>query len=80
MIRLLVNVCRILLGLTLTLSGLAKAIDPRGTQYKIEDYLGAIGLSAIVKDWQALTLSVTLSTVEFLLGILLLFAIRRRLV
>ena len=75
-----VNIARLLLALTFILSGFVKAVDPLGTQYKIHDYLAAIGLASIVPDFGTLASSVILSATEFLLGICLLFAIRRRLV
>jgi triosephosphate isomerase len=56
-----------------------KAIDPLGTQYKLHDYAEAAGLSALAPDWLTLSGSITLSAVEFCLGIFLLFAIQRRL-
>ena len=60
-------------------SGYVKAIDPLGTQYKLHDYAEAAGLSALAPDWLTLSGSITLSAVEFCLGIFLLFAIQRRL-
>ena len=75
-----VNIARLLLALTFILSGFVKAVDPLGTQYKIHDYLAAIGLASLVPDFGTLASSVILSATEFLLGICLLFAIRRRLV
>ena len=76
----LTNVCRALLGLTFIFSGYVKAIDPLGTQYKIQDYLTALDLYGYVPDWLTLMVSVVLSAVEFSLGIFMLFAIRRRIV
>lgn len=76
---LLVNACRCILSATFIFSGFVKAIDPLGTQYKIQDYLEAAGMPGVVPDWLTLCSSVTLSTLEFSLGIFLLFAIRRRL-
>ena len=76
--KLIVNVCRLVLAVTFVLSGFVKAVDPRGTQYKIEDYLAAMGLDGLLPEWGTLALSVGLSTLEFCLGIFLLFAIRRR--
>ncbi len=78
--RLVTNLCRLLLGVTFVFSGYAKAIDPLGTQYKLQDYLGALGLQAYAPDVLTLSLSVLLSAFEFALGIFILFAIRRRLV
>ena len=41
----IVNICRLLLALTFILSGYVKAVDPLGTQYKLNDYLMALSLS-----------------------------------
>ena len=73
-----VNLCRFVLGLVFVFSGFVKAIDPLGTQYKIEDYLGAVGLGGMIPDFLTLGASIALSATEFCLGIFLLFAIRRR--
>lgn len=78
--RLLVKASRTILGLTLMLSGFAKAVDPLGTQYKIDEYLGAVGLSPLAGGWCTLTASIMLSAIEFGLGLLLLLAIQQRLV
>ncbi len=76
----MVNACRFLLGATFVFSGFAKAIDPIGTQYKLQDYLSAIGIGDLVPDIGTLLASVVLSTLEFCLGVFVLFAIRRHLV
>ena len=75
-----VNIARMLLALTFILSGFVKAVDPLGTQYKLADYLAAMGLGRHVPDILTLSGSVLLSAAEFIIGICLLFAIRRRLV
>ena len=80
LLHLLLNICRLVVSLTLLLSGYVKAIDPRGTQYKIEDYLSALSLGGLLPEWATLSASVLLSALEFSLGIFLLFAIHRRLV
>lgn len=77
--KLSVNIGRLIVAVTFLFSGYVKAIDPLGTQYKIADYLQAIGLAAYIPDWLTLATSVGLSTLEFSIGIFLLFAIRRRL-
>src|SRR5574344_744412 len=79
LVRLLTNLCRFILGIVFVFSGYVKAIDPLGTQYKIKDYLEAIGLLGAVPDWATLSTSILLSTIEFAMGIFILFAIRRRL-
>ena len=75
----LVNICRIVLAVVFILSGFVKAVDPLGTQYKIQDYLEAMHLGGVVPDLLTLAVSVGQSAVEFCLGIFLLFAIQRRL-
>ncbi len=80
LLKISVNLCRLVLALTFIFSGYVKAIDPLGTQYKIQDYLEAAGLPGLLPDGLTLLLSVLLSTVEFSLGVFLLFAIRRRFV
>uniref|UniRef100_A0AB33IRI8 Triosephosphate isomerase n=1 Tax=Prevotella sp. GTC17253 TaxID=3236793 RepID=A0AB33IRI8_9BACT len=74
----LTNLCRLLLAFTFIFSGYVKAIDPIGTQYKIQDYLNAAGLGNVLPDWLTLSTSVGLAALEFSLGIFMLFAIRRR--
>ena len=72
-------VARTVVGLTFILSGFVKAIDPLGTQYKIQDYLAAIPPSLSLPDMLTLLMSVSLSMVEFTLGAFMLTAISRRL-
>ena len=71
-------VARTVVGLTFILSGFVKAIDPLGTQYKIQDYLAAIPPSLSLPDMLTLLMSVSLSMVEFTLGAFMLTAISRR--
>ncbi len=78
-IHIIINICRLLLAGTFIFSGYVKAIDPLGTQYKINDYLAAVHLAGVVPDWITLTASIGISALEFSLGIFLLFAIQRRL-
>ena len=77
--KLAINVGRLIVAVTFIFSGYVKAIDPLGTQYKITDYLQALGLAGVISDWLTLAASIALSTLEFSIGIFLLFAIRRRL-
>ena len=79
-IGILVNLCRFVVALTFIFSGYVKAIDPLGTLYKLQDYLEVVHLSAYVSDYITLAVSILLGGIEFCLGVLLLFAIRRRLV
>ncbi len=75
----IVNVCRLLLALTFIFSGFVKAIDPLGSLYKFGDYLEAVGLQGTIPDGLLLLCAIGLSALEFTLGILMLFAVRRRL-
>ena len=74
-----INLLRFVLSLTFLFSGGVKLIDPRGTQYKIEDYSAAFGLSGSMPEWLPLVLACVLAIVEFLMGVYLFFGIRRRL-
>ena len=86
----LVNICRFVLAVVFIFSGYVKAIDPLGTQYKLQDYAEAAGelsiinyqlsIASLFPDWLTLGGSIALSALEFCLGIFLLFAIQRRLV
>lgn len=77
---LLINIARVLLALTFIFSGYVKAVDPIGTQYKLQDYAEALGLLQYVPDWLTLYVSVGLSAMEFALGVFLLFAMMRHIV
>lgn len=73
------GVVRFVLALTYLFSGVVKLIDPRGTQYKIEDYGAAFGMSNLLPDGVPIALACFLGIIEFLMGIYLFFGIRRRL-
>lgn len=73
-----VNICRLVVATVLIFSGFVKAVDPLGTQYKIQDYLAALHIGGLIPDWITLSVSISVSALEFCLGIFLLFAIRRR--
>lgn len=70
-----VNLCRVLLGLVFLFSGTVKAIDPVGTQIKLSDYLGAMGLPGIFPDGALLLVSCLLAGFEMLMGSYLLMGI-----
>ena len=78
-LRIVETLCRLVLTVTFIFSGFVKAVDPLGTQYKIEDYLTAMGMGDQLPAIVTIVMSVLLAATEFCLGILLLFAIRRRL-
>ena len=80
LLKMIVNLCRIIVAVTFIFSGFVKAIDPIGTQYKLQDYLGAIRMAGILPNWTLLAVAVFLAAIEFCIGIFLLFAIQRRLI
>lgn len=68
-----VIISRIIVGLLFIFSGFVKGLDPLGTMFKIEDYIFAYNM-----DWAvaaALPLSIILCTIEFTLGISVLFGV-----
>jgi triosephosphate isomerase len=73
-----VNACRFFLAAVFIFSGFTKAVDPLGTQYKIQEYIELFGWSAWVPDYLPLMLAMAQGVVEFTLGSYVLFGIRRR--
>jgi triosephosphate isomerase len=67
-VKVLVNFCRIVLGLTFMFSGVVKAIDPMGTQIKFSDYLYAFGMGGVIIDSTLLILACILIGIEILIG------------
>lgn len=76
--RLSVWLARCLLGAVFTASGISKAIDPYGTLFKLQDYLAAWHMSALVPDNVLLVAACALSLFEFLVGITLFTGSMRR--
>lgn len=72
------NLCRLLLALVFLFSGITKAVDPHGTEYKIADYLTAFGLGGMFPDNLPLVMAMALAVVEFMVGLFLAFGINRR--
>lgn len=68
----LVNTCRIVLGLVFAFSGVVKAIDPVGTQIKLNDYLAAFGWGGILLDSTVLIMACILAGFEILIGVYML--------
>ena len=76
--RYLSHFCRILFALTFIVSGFYKAIDPWGTILAMRNYLVAYDITA--PDWLVTTLSIWLSGAELMMGCMLLFKVRIRMV
>ena len=60
-------------------SGIAKGIDPHGTEYKIGDYLISFGLDGLYPEGFPLLAGMLLAVVEFYVGLCLFFGMNRRL-
>ena len=77
LIGVLTTVCRFVLAVVFIFSGFVKAIDPLGTQYKIQDYIDAFGWAGVFPDFVPFLASALLGMLEFCLGVYLFFGIRR---
>ncbi|MDL2251327.1 DoxX family protein [Odoribacter sp. OttesenSCG-928-J03] len=75
--KLLRNICRIIVGIVFIFSGFAKGIDPLGSMYKFIDYFNAFGMGWM--SFSALFFAFVLSIVEFIVGFCLLLNIKTRL-
>ena len=72
--KLLRNICRILVGIVFIYSGFVKGVDPLGSDYKFTDYFNAFGMSWM--GFSTLFFSFLLSMAEFLIGICLFLNIK----
>lgn len=70
--KILVQISRVLIGVTFIFSGFVKMVDPLGTSYKLQEYLSADVLDFPSLLQYALPLAVFLIFVEFFLGVLIL--------
>ena len=77
LIGVLTTVCRFVLAVVFIFSGFVKAIDPLGTQYKIQNYIDAFGWAGVFPDFVPFLASALLGMLEFCLGVYLFFGIRR---
>lgn len=77
-IKVIAEVCRVLLGVVFIFSGFVKAVDPMGSAIKVGDYITAFGmdfLSPLVT-----LISFNLSAIEFVLGVCMLLGVYRKFV
>lgn len=74
--KLLRNICRILVGLLFIYSGFVKGVDPLGSNYKFIDYFNAFHLSWLGNT--ALFLSFILALAEFMIGLCLFLNIKTK--
>ena len=69
--KILRNICRIIVGMVFIFSGFVKGVDPLGTVYRMEDYFYAFSITWAVPF--SLYLTIFLCTLEFVIGVSLLF-------
>ena len=74
--KLIKNLCRILVGLLFIYSGFVKGVDPLGSNYKFIDYFNAFHMGWM--DGSAIFFSFLLSLAEFLIGICLFLNIKTK--
>ncbi len=77
-LKILSNIFCVVVGATFILSGFVKVIDPWGTALKVNEYLSIYGL-----EWlspASMTFSIWLCGAELMMGLMLLFRVRTRLV
>jgi uncharacterized membrane protein YphA (DoxX/SURF4 family) len=67
-------ISRLIIGLLYLFSGFVKAVDPVGGSIKLTDYFEAFGMDFLIG--LSVPLAIVLSTIEFIIGFLLLAGIR----
>ena len=72
------HVCRTLVGLIFVFSGFVKAVDPWGTALKVNEYLSIYGMEQL--SGVSMVFSIWLCGAELMMGLMLLFKVRTRLV
>lgn len=70
--------CRIVLGVTFAFSGFSKVVDPWGTALKVNEYLSIYGVEWLER--LSMGFSIWLCGAELMMGCMLLFKVRIRLV
>lgn len=76
--RLLTAVCRLILACTFIVSGFSKVVDPWGTALKVNEYLSIYGFEFL--EGASMGFSIWLCGAELMMGCMLLFKVRIRLV
>lgn len=71
-------ICRLSLGATFLFSGFVKSVDPWGTALKINEYLSIYGAEYLRPA--SMAFSIWLCGAELMMGLMLLFGVRTRLV
>ncbi len=72
------GVCRVLVGLVFIFSGFVKAVDPWGTALKVNEYLSIYGIEELQPA--SMVFSIWLCGAELMMGLMLTFRVRTRLI
>ena len=72
------RICRIVVGLTFIFSGFVKAIDPWGTALRVNEYLSIYGFEQFLP--YSMIFSIWLCGAELMMGMMLMFRVRTRLI
>jgi triosephosphate isomerase len=72
------DICRVVLGLTFVFSGFVKAVDPWGVAIKISEYLNVYGFGAL--GGLRFVAAIAMCAAELMLGLMLVFKVKVRLV
>lgn len=76
--KLLTRVCRVIFACTFIVSGFTKVVDPWGTAMKVNEYLSIYGIEFLQPA--SMTFSIWLCGAELMMGCMLLFKVRIRLI
>ena len=77
-LKIIANICRIIAGAVFAFSGFVKAVDPWGTALKVNEYLSIYGFEELQPA--SMIFSIWLCGAEFMMGLMLIFRVRTRLI
>ena len=77
-LKIIANFCRIFAGVVFAFSGFVKAVDPWGTALKVNEYLSIYGFEELQPA--SMIFSIWLCGAEFMMGLMLIFRVRTRLI
>ncbi|MCM1150577.1 MAG: DoxX protein [Alistipes sp.] len=76
--KFIANLCRLVLACTFVVSGFVKSVDPWGTALKVNEYLSIYGMEYL--QGGSMAFSIWLCGAELMMGCMLLFKVRIRLI
>ena len=77
-LKIIANICRIFAGVVFAFSGFVKAVDPWGTALKVNEYLSIYGFEELQPA--SMIFSIWLCGAELMMGLMLIFRVRTRLI